>query len=181
MGKQFKRVAATKETIEIAYLDALISKQNRKITVKEVCERAAVNRTTFYKYYDDADHLGKMVRQHLLDYLEKTLVETIPEDYADCYEFLSQIILTIYRDKRVSRFPYLYREEEFRAQADQIIHKHYLYHKLGAKIPEEEWIRITFCKCGIMGLIEKWIADGMVISPEKIANQVIIICKGIKS
>lgn len=181
MGKQFKRVAATKENIENAYLDALVSGKSGKITVKEVCERASVNRTTFYKYYKDADHLGLMARQHLLDYLEKTLLETIPEDYADCYEFISQIILTIHRDRRVSRFPFLYREENFRIQADQIINKHYFYHKFGAKMSEDEWIRVTFCKCGIMGLVEKWIDDGMAISPEKIANQVISLSKSIKS
>ena len=53
MRKQSKRVAITKESIEVAYLDLLEENHERKITVKDVCERAGVNRTTFYKYYED--------------------------------------------------------------------------------------------------------------------------------
>ena len=180
MSKQAKRVALTKETIEVAYLDLLEMRQGSKITVKEVCERAAVNRTTFYKYYEDGDYLGKVVRQHILEYLEQLLQETIPENYSDTYEFLSQVILNIYRDPRIRKLPLLYHEDEFRMQVEQMIRKYYFNPKFGTRLSEDEWIRATYCQCGFMGLMESWINEGMSISPEKIANTVILMSKSIR-
>ena len=180
MWKQSKRVAITKNTIETAYLEVLAERPGSKITVKEVCNRAAVNRTTFYKYYEDADDLGMVVRKNLLTYIETLLKETIPENRSDAYEFVSQIILNIYRDVKVRRLPVLYLEEDFRREVDNLMRKHYFTPKYGARIPEEDWIRITYCTCALVGLVEAWIKDSMSVSPERIANSVITYIKAIR-
>ena len=114
MKKQSKRVAITKNSIETAYLDILAEKPAGKITVKEVCSRSGVNRTTFYKYYKDAADLGQIVRQSMSDDIEALLKETIPDDYSDMFEFVSQFVSRVYRDDRMKRFFILYREYEFR-------------------------------------------------------------------
>ena len=72
MRKQSKRVAITKRSIETAYLDILSDNSDGKMTVKEVCTRSGVNRTTFYKYYNDLADLGHSVRQGILKELEDT-------------------------------------------------------------------------------------------------------------
>lgn len=181
MRKQSKRVAVTKSTIETAYLEVLAERPGNKITVKEVCTRAAVNRTTFYKYYEDADGLGSIVRKNMLSYIEELLKETVPEGQADIYEFISQIILNIYRDVRVRKLPILYREVEFRRDTDALLKKYYYAPKYGSRIPEDDWIRITFITCGLLGLVESWIKDGMTISPEKISNSAIAYAKAMGS
>ena len=180
MSKQVKRVALTKESIEVAYLDLLESHQGERISVKEVCEKAGVNRTTFYKYYQDSAYLGNMVRQHILEYLEQLLQETIPDNHSDTYEFLSRVILNIYRDPRVRKLPLLYHEDEFRMQVEQLIRKYYFNPKFGSRLSEDDWVRATYCQCGFIGLMESWINDGMSISPEKIANTVIQMSKNIR-
>ena len=180
MRKQSKRVAITKESIEVAYLELLEEKTEGKITVKEVCERAKVNRTTFYKYYEDAEALSKLTREHVLDCVENLLKETIPDNHSDTFEFISQIIMVINRDNRIRKITLLFHENDFRQQLEELIWKYYYKYKYGSNLSEEEWIITTYAKHGLMGLLESWIEEGMTISSEKLANQMIMIAQRIR-
>lgn len=48
-----RRARLTKRLIKDALSELLQSKQIGAITVKELCQRAEINRSTFYAYYDD--------------------------------------------------------------------------------------------------------------------------------
>lgn len=62
------RAKQTKETILEAFLSLMTEKPVREITVSEICERAGLNRTTFYKHYRSTeDILGEMERKWLED------------------------------------------------------------------------------------------------------------------
>ncbi|MCR5154256.1 MAG: TetR/AcrR family transcriptional regulator, partial [Lachnospiraceae bacterium] len=55
------RTRYTKKMIQEVFLDLLEKKNIEKITVKEICDKAEINRATFYKYYDNAfDLLAKL-------------------------------------------------------------------------------------------------------------------------
>ena len=47
------RVRYTVHMIQNIFLELLKEKPVAKITVKEICERAEINRSTFYKHYQD--------------------------------------------------------------------------------------------------------------------------------
>lgn len=49
-----RRIRRTKEAISSAFLQLLKEKDIAKITVKELCEKADINRKTFYTYYSNA-------------------------------------------------------------------------------------------------------------------------------
>lgn len=66
------RVRYTKHIIEQEFVELLKEKSAYKITVKEVCERAQINRGTFYKHYLDI--------YDLLDQLENRAVESLVRD-----------------------------------------------------------------------------------------------------
>lgn len=173
MKKQSKRVAITKNNIETAYLDILAEKPAGKITVKEVCSRSGVNRTTFYKYYKDAEDLGQIVRQSMFDEIEELLKETIPPDYSDMFEFSSQFISRVYRDERMRRFFILYHENEFREKMEQLVRRYYFFPKYGRQASDEVQIQVAYCYSAFVGLMELWVGRGMNFSPEKIANCII--------
>ena len=173
MKKQSKRVAITKNSIETAYLDILAEKATGKITVKEVCSRSGVNRTTFYKYYKDAADLGQIVRQSMSDEIEALLKETIPDDYSDMFEFVSQFVARVYRDDRMRRFFILYRENEFREKIEQLTRQYYFFPKYGRQASDDIQIQVAYCYSAFVGLMELWAERGMVYSPEKISNCII--------
>ena len=180
MTKQDKRVAITKETIEVAYLDVLAQSPRDKVTVKDVCDRAGVNRTTFYKYYKNAEDLGQTVRRNLLNYIEMLLQESVPEDHSDVYEFTSRLIMSISRDSRLQKLPLLFQESAFRLQAEDLIQKYYYTPRFGPRISDEQRIQITFCHYGFMGLVDTWVKDGFSLSPEQMANSLNSFSRAVK-
>ena len=60
------RTRFTKKVIVEAFLSLLREKPLSKITVKEVCEIADINRSTFYKYYLDCFDLVEQLEQEAL-------------------------------------------------------------------------------------------------------------------
>ena len=173
MRKQSRRVVKTKKEIETAYLELLEQKPQGKITVKEVCERAMVNRTTFYKYYEDADFLGETVRKNMLETIEKLFRESIPDAKADAFEFISRIIGTMYHDSCFRKLPVLMKEEKFEHQFGLLLNTYYYIPRYGNDMAGENWMRSTFVYRGICGLIRAWIDEGMEIPPEKLSNSAI--------
>lgn len=51
MKSENQRVMLTKRLIREALVELLKAKNLRQISVRELCERAGINRTTFYKHY----------------------------------------------------------------------------------------------------------------------------------
>lgn len=63
------RVKYTKMIIEKSFVELLKVKQLNKITVKELCDLSEINRSTFYKYYDDTfDLFDKMIAKSKVEF-----------------------------------------------------------------------------------------------------------------
>lgn len=61
-----QRTRITKKMIREAFLALLSKKDIRHITVRELCERAQINRGTFYKHYYDVYDLREQIENELL-------------------------------------------------------------------------------------------------------------------
>ncbi len=64
--KSDPRVRYTQSVIENAFISLLKTKPLEKITVKEICEMAMINRSTFYKHYQDCYDLAERLKQRAL-------------------------------------------------------------------------------------------------------------------
>lgn len=178
--KQSNRVKKTQAAIESAYLALFAEDSGQKITVKDICERSGINRTTFYKYYADGESLAQSVRQRMLEELERLMQETVPADHSDIYEMISQIILRVYRDEWMRCFFLVYREKAFRDRVISLLDQYYIRPRYKSLDSEEDWILYTFFHAGLIGLMESWLEGGMKQSPEKLANQVIAFIKAVR-
>ena len=67
------RVRYTRQIIQHVFIDLLKQKPLNKITVKEICEKAEINRSTFYKHYEDVYHLMHKLEESALNQLELLL------------------------------------------------------------------------------------------------------------
>lgn len=80
-GSEDLRVQKTILAIRNAFQDLICEKDYAKITVKELCERAKVNKKTFYRYYPTLDDLLREVQEEVSgEYMERTRGLRIPED-----------------------------------------------------------------------------------------------------
>ena len=71
--RKINKSEKTKNRILDKYLDLMTEKKWDKITVKELCERCSITRSTFYQYYSDI--------YDLMDDLETSLLEELVQHY----------------------------------------------------------------------------------------------------
>lgn len=69
------RIRYTRQIIQHIFIDLLKQKPLGKITVKEICEKAEINRSTFYKHYEDVYHLMYKLEESALNQLEVLLMD----------------------------------------------------------------------------------------------------------
>ena len=73
MRKTDARIRYTQGVLKQALLSFLQEKPINKITVKEVCERAELNRATFYAHYSDCFALLGSIENELIGAFEQSL------------------------------------------------------------------------------------------------------------
>ena len=80
-GHEDLRVVKTIEGIKNAFEELICEKDYERITVKELCDRARINKKTFYHYYETLDALLAELQTELsAGYLERIKDYSLPED-----------------------------------------------------------------------------------------------------
>jgi len=92
-----QRVRLTKQLLENALIKILAEKSIHDISVREICDRAQINRTTFYKYYGSQYDLLTAIENGLLRKIEETLGDKRGAEYS--IEILAEIL--IYLDNNI--------------------------------------------------------------------------------
>ncbi|WP_372007279.1 TetR/AcrR family transcriptional regulator [Paenibacillus chitinolyticus] len=109
VNQQDPRVLRTRQLIREAFRDLLQRKEFDAITIKDIAQKATINRATFYAHFED--------KYALLDEItELAFHEMIPEQVADAQEFTDEIcnqlilmthryIVDFYRICRMDSYP----------------------------------------------------------------------------
>ena len=80
-GNEDLRVRKTIRGIKSAFEALICEKDYEKITVKDLCDRAQINKKTFYHYYETLDALLAELQGELAeDYLNRIKGYALPED-----------------------------------------------------------------------------------------------------
>ena len=79
--REDRRITMTKRMLKDALIGMLKEKDIYHISIRELCERADINRTTFYKYYGSQFDLLADMEKDILDFTAKAVQynETDPE------------------------------------------------------------------------------------------------------
>lgn len=165
-----RRVQYTKSVIREALFQVLEDKPLEKITVKEICETADINRTTFYRYYTDIYDLYASVERELIQ-------EIFPEgglSGADIRSLTEKLFGAVYGHQSFYR-------EFFRSRMEsegmkQVVEQKYeellaVMHEKGGEESERIYrYSLEYMKSGILGLMKNWVDDGCSEPPEKMAE-----------
>lgn len=97
-----------------ALLLLLDKKEYEFITVKEICQKAGVNRSTFYLHYEGVDDLFRetveMINERFFEAFNGEKIDVQGSSTADCFlitpEFLTPYLNFILQNKRVFRLLY---------------------------------------------------------------------------
>ena len=103
--KEDHRTRLTKMMIMNAMTGLLKEKPIQNITVKELCERAEINRGTFYLHYHDIYDLLEQIENEILIYLEKLLQENtvLSHDISESVPnaFISSLVVFFEKNKEL--------------------------------------------------------------------------------
>lgn len=168
------RVRYTQTIIKKAFLELLQQKPMSKITVREICDRAEINRSTFYKHYLDCYDLLDKLKEEALAQLDELVLDM--EENGEMSVLLA-ILQTLKDNADTFRLAASDAgREEFIRQAVQ---RGYRYLNLYIPVsPERGWddgkktICYAFLSGGISSVIEHWMLCGCVDPPEQIASAI---------
>ena len=80
-GHEDLRVVKTIEGIKAAFEELICEKEYERITVKELCDRARINKKTFYHYYETLDALlAEMQVEMSTEYIERIKDYVLPDE-----------------------------------------------------------------------------------------------------
>ena len=80
-GNEDLRVVKTIEGIKAAFEELICEKNYEQITVKELCDKARINKKTFYHYYETLDFLlAEMQAELSSGYMERVKDFKLPEE-----------------------------------------------------------------------------------------------------
>ena len=189
MNRSESKYFATAARMDEAFLALLEEKDFAYITVKEICERAGTNRSTFYLHYETVNDLLAESARYIID----KLIENMPQDTAEFFEKLQtrpleelQLITPEYLT------PYLNFVKEysriFRASVEQasilglndayLALNHHVFTPILNRFhvsPSEQKYLMPFYIHGLMGIINEWVKEDCKDSVEHIIS-VMQIC-----
>ena len=93
--KNDARIRYTKMVIKDSFFQLLKQKPVEKITVKEICEMAQINRATFYRYYENQYDLLSVIENDMFQNIQ----DTIKEQTADLNSLIKEILNSLYKIK----------------------------------------------------------------------------------
>ncbi len=160
-----KRTARTKGYLKKAMTELLRTQPFEDITIKAICARADVNRSTFYAYYS--------CRRDLIDEIEKDILSQLPEFDPSHKSFLDSLIPFMqyikdngdtFRVLMSASVDSFFAEELISAVMDK-------YSGIVFSSDKEEGrMELIFCINGVSGIVKEWMDGGFQWPVERISS-----------
>lgn len=175
-----QRVRLTKQLLKNALTELLKEKRLDKITIYELCNKAQINRTTFYKYYGNQYELMDEIQEEFYQSLEESMMINDPEQA----ESLTDILRYVDANRElVKTLLNTISDENF---IHSIISRPIISMGLRKCIPQkyDDWSKdyiTTFIFHGAYAIVRDWINEGNIRTPEEVSSLVIdLILKCVK-
>ncbi len=182
-----RRVRKTKEVLKKSLITLMKEKNINSITVKELCEKADINRGTFYLHYKDVFHMLEEIEKELYqEFQDKILSHEISADIAITKPILQDIFTFIAQNSDFCMVILCERGDmAFVKKIVSIIYERFYsswsitFNNTDKDLFEKYY---SFILYGAIGLIDHWLRNGLKESPEYMAILTEdIIMDGIKS
>lgn len=160
--KNNKRAQHTKRLIKKTVLALLQQKKLDAITVTEVCQKAAVNRTTFYRYYDDIYKCVDMIEMEFLESLD------IPQNISPI-EGLERLLDGFYQHPQISTLVFVEGDTRLLDKLHSNI-EHPFEHPSSFSAYQDTYIML-----GMQGILKAWVKGGMQETPAKLTKTIVRI------
>ena len=172
------RVQRTKENLRRVFEEMICEMDYEEMSIKELTQRAQINRKTFYLHYDSLDDLLREIQNDLAqDFIRRTEGMAPPRDMDKITRefFLSQESLGKLGERITCAGSY-----------------HYVSRRITSDIMSQTWERdqndpftqdiiMTYLSQSTLAIYKQWVADGKRIPLEDIIDLTIrLVCHGVE-
>lgn len=167
-----RRVKYTRQALRQSLLALMREKDIRRITVKELCARADVNRGTFYAHYVSPADLLSQIEGELLAEIQQSLEALLRP--ATISDLLTDIFSTIRKNGDLCQVLLSSAGDEAFLHRIILIAREPCLREWASAAPgvtqEVLGLLFTFLSSGSVGVIRAWVDDGMRAAPEEVAQ-----------
>ena len=180
MNKSESKYYNTALLMDEALLLILEKKEYEYITVKEICEKAGVNRSTFYLHYNSMDELLyetiEMINTRFQAAFNNEIIKPKDLQKDDLYliedQYLIPYLNFIKENKKIYKLihnnPFIFNKQK---TFDKLYNELFsiILDKYGVSLDEKEYIFVFF-SFGLVAVIQKWIENDCSTDIYKIAD-----------
>lgn len=181
MRKTDKRIEATKTKLRNALLELRRERRMDSITISLICERAKVNRNTFYSHYSSVEALVDEVDKQFLDYFTEEIRNAMKKPMVNSlYDFFICLLTSVKENSSVCSLIFNEHSDGRLLQeliADVFPMASELWSNMFNIDSKVAGMIYRFIVGGAMGIIEDWIKNGYeddIKDVAKILNKLII-------
>ena len=168
-----RRKKYTRQVLTDSFITLLKTKSIAAITVKEICEQADINRSTFYAHYKDQFDLLEQIEIEIITDLKTYLNQYNFEQEQEALQMTEKLLE--YVVSKYDMFQTLLNENtdhSFERRVMDVVRSflaqtQFRYNEVDADISE---YAITYTISGSIYVIKQWVANNMDQSPKRIAE-----------
>lgn len=164
-----QRVIISKRMLKDALLSLLKEKRLMDVTVKELCERSGINRSTFYRHYDNVSDLLDEVIDDIVNLLVSTSNSSL-NDPGNTLSYLSNTLL-FFRDH--DEYDPLISSENFTMDILGRKIEEEMINSLPIKSSRHQRYLIRYLMNGSYGIIKSWIMNGRKEDVKEISDMIL--------
>lgn len=174
--KQDARVRYTQMMIKSSLMELMLTKPVAKITVTELCERAGINRATFYSHYSDPTSVLEGIEKELTDDIADRVKPAIAAVGGDLRDSLLALVEYIRDNAGIFRVLLgSAGDVRFQSKVVDVVRAQFIEHWRtfsSTSLEDAEYI-YTFIAIGSVGVIRKWLDEGTKKPSGEIADLII--------
>ena len=172
--RQDRRTRYTRMVLKESLMALMEQKDITKITIKELCQRADVNRSTFYAHYRDQYDLLLQIEDYILEEINVNLSGFDMEDRCGTFRILENIFCYIKDNSGFCRLLLSERGDvQFQKRVMDLCQSRYIEQWLTSqKHVEAETVEYLYLYLvnGSIGVVQNWLRTGMRRSPSEMAE-----------
>ncbi len=170
MKKQPTVTAATRAAFIEAYYDLAEKKEHKKITVGELADRVGYNRTTFYEYFRDINHLLSAIEDDMLECIKSKILsqfgnaeldKVFVSVFTELYREYDRPLRLLFSEANAPRFSHRIKQRLIPIFSE-VLHKN-------LENPETVYF-LEFYLSGILSVIGRWFSREDDLSLEEFAG-----------
>lgn len=179
--KDNQRARLTRKLLKEAYMSLMGEKPTGKITVKDICDRAEINRSTFYLHYAEANDILMELEDETIESVRGAIAEVaaMDEPSPDVSDSLTRFLQYIRRNEELFRtFLVENSDPHFRKKFLNVA-REIAEAAFRVEIePEKKESVYLYIVSGCLEVLTDWIRSGFAL-PERALSEVLFgLCEG---